>query len=36
VGYGSASAFTRAFIRKTGKAPTHWLRNVEADAAPQA
>lgn len=35
VGYGSASAFTRAFIRKTGEAPTHWLRNVEAAASPQ-
>lgn len=29
VGYGSASALTRAFIRKIGKAPTHWLRQVE-------
>lgn len=36
VGYGSASAFTRAFIRKTGEAPTHWLRNVEAAASPEA
>ena len=34
VGYGSASAFTRAFIRKTGEAPTHWLRNTDAAAAP--
>lgn len=36
VGYGSASAFTRAFIRKTGEAPTHWLRNIDAVASPQA
>ena len=28
VGYGSASALTRAFVRKTGQAPTHWLRAV--------
>lgn len=32
VGYGSPSALTRAFIRKTGQAPTHWLREVEAAA----
>lgn len=36
VGYGSASAFTRAFIRKTGEAPTHWMRNVEPAASPHA
>jgi len=36
VGYGSASAFTRAFIRKTGKAPTHWLRDADAEAAAPA
>jgi AraC-like DNA-binding protein len=35
VGYGSASALTRAFIRKIGQAPTHWLRQAEqAEAAP--
>ncbi len=28
VGYGSASALTRAFIRKIGQTPTHWLRQV--------
>lgn len=28
VGYGSASALTRAFIRKIGQPPTHWLRNT--------
>ncbi len=28
VGYGSASALTRAFIRKIGQAPTHWLRQA--------
>lgn len=26
VGYGSSSALTRAFIRKIGQPPTHWLR----------
>ncbi|MGD9835182.1 MAG: cupin domain-containing protein [Piscinibacter sp.] len=36
VGYGSASAFTRAFIRKTGEAPTHWLRSVEVSVSPRA
>lgn len=25
VGYGSASALTRAFVRKTGMSPSHWL-----------
>jgi len=28
VGYGSASALTRAFIRKIGQPPTHWLRGT--------
>jgi AraC-like DNA-binding protein len=28
VGYGSASALTRAFIRKIGQPPTHWLRST--------
>ena len=36
VGYGSASAFTRAFIRKTGQAPTHWLAGIDAEAARSA
>lgn len=36
VGYGSASALTRAFIRKTGEAPTHWLRKIETATSPQA
>jgi len=31
VGYGSASALTRAFIRKIGQPPTHWLRQCEAE-----
>jgi AraC-like DNA-binding protein len=34
VGYGSASALTRAFIRKIGQAPTRWLRDAEEAAAP--
>ncbi len=25
IGYGSVSAFTRAFVRKTGDTPTAWL-----------
>lgn len=29
-GYGSSSAFTRAFIRQVGEAPTQWLRSIEA------
>jgi len=29
VGYGSSSALTRAFIRKIGQPPTHWLRQRE-------
>ena len=28
VGYGSSSALTRAFIRKIGQPPTHWLRGT--------
>lgn len=36
VGYGSASAFTRAFIRKTGEPPTHWLRRLDESASPPA
>lgn len=36
VGYGSASAFTRAFIRKTGEPPTHWLRRLDEAASPPA
>ncbi len=36
VGYGSASALTRAFIRKVGRAPTHWLRQVEDASSPSA
>jgi AraC-like DNA-binding protein len=34
VGYGSASALTRAFIRKIGQAPTRWLRQAEEAATP--
>lgn len=34
VGYGSASALTRAFVRKTGHPPTQWLRQVDAAAPP--
>lgn len=30
VGYGSSSALTRAFIRKIGQPPTHWLRQSQA------
>lgn len=29
VGYGSAGAFTRAFVRKVGRPPTEWLRQAE-------
>lgn len=36
VGYGSASALTRAFIRKIGQAPTHWLRQVEDAQSPSS
>ena len=35
VGYGSASALSRAFLRKTGVSPTEWLRK-EIGAAPAA
>ena len=34
VGYGSASALTRAFIRKIGQAPTHWLRQFTEAESP--
>lgn len=34
VGYGSASALTRAFIRKIGQAPTHWLRGSDEATEP--
>jgi len=30
VGYGSPSALTRAFVRKTGEAPTQWRRRTGA------
>lgn len=33
VGYGSASAFTRAFVRKVGCPPTEWLRVERASAS---
>jgi transcriptional regulator GlxA family with amidase domain len=33
VGYGSASALTRAFIRKLGCSPTEWLK-VERETRP--
>jgi len=29
VGYGSASALTRAFVRKLGCSPTDWLRGID-------
>lgn len=29
-GYGSSSAFIRAFVRKVGMPPTQWLKQVEA------
>ncbi|HEY1225706.1 MAG TPA: helix-turn-helix domain-containing protein, partial [Ramlibacter sp.] len=32
-GYGSSSAFTRAFIRQVGLAPSQWLRKIEAASA---
>ena len=35
VGYGSASALTRAFIRKIGQAPTRWLRQAERTKPPR-
>src|SRR3990167_6582363 len=31
VGYGSASALTRAFVRKLGASPTHWLKDGPPD-----
>ena len=34
VGYGSASALTRAFIRKIGQPPTRWLRQTEVAESP--
>lgn len=34
VGYGSASALTRAFIRKIGQPPTRWLRQTEKTESP--
>lgn len=34
VGYGSTSALTRAFIRKIGQPPTHWLRQPADAEAP--
>jgi len=34
VGYGSASALTRAFIRKIGQPPTHWLQRAEEAGTP--
>lgn len=33
VGYGSASALTRAFVRKIGRPPSRWVRQEEAPAA---
>jgi len=32
VGYGSASALTRAFVRKLGCSPTEWLKGEEANS----
>lgn len=32
VGYGSASALTRAFVRKIGQPPSRWMRNDEESA----
>ncbi len=34
VGYGSASALTRAFIRNIGQAPMHWLRQLTKAESP--
>jgi AraC-like DNA-binding protein len=34
VGYGSSSALTRAFIRKIGQPPTHWLRGAIEEGQP--
>jgi AraC-like DNA-binding protein len=36
VGYGSASAFTRAFIRKVGMPPSRWLKDLERAPAEPA
>jgi transcriptional regulator GlxA family with amidase domain len=33
VGYGSPSALTRAFVRKVGASPMHWLRTVQSPPA---
>ena len=33
VGYGSASALTRAFVRKLGASPTEWLRGATESAS---
>ena len=32
-GYGSSSAFTRAFVRKVGVPPSRWLKDLEAKGA---
>jgi AraC-like DNA-binding protein len=32
VGYGSASALTRAFVRKIGQPPSRWMRHDEEPA----
>ncbi|MEO6033211.1 MAG: AraC family transcriptional regulator, partial [Burkholderiaceae bacterium] len=34
VGYGSSSALTRAFIRKIGEPPMHWLQCADEAGAP--
>lgn len=36
VGYGSASALTRAFVRKLGCSPTEWLKGEEAASSSPA
>jgi AraC-like DNA-binding protein len=33
VGYGSASALTRAFVRKMGVSPTFWLKSIDSGPA---
>lgn len=35
VGYGSSSALTRAFNRKIGLSPTHWLRQADEPTPPK-
>lgn len=35
-GYGSSSAFIRAFVRKVGVPPSRWLKQLEATAARDA